>query len=338
MFEARALCPILRVVQPTFSKYHSENLILRQIVYALKNHHPKLRIEFASIDECWLDFGTQNNESIRNSPRLTEQQKMPLTARKKVWQEVSAIQNKFKQEREISISVGIGENKLLSKIAVRCCKPQGFAVLSTAKAKNFLAQKSPQILPGVGRATAQRLRQQGITRISQLQAQPLWALTQRWGRFAERLHNMSFGKDKSSILEKYKRKSSSIERTFSPCINNRNTMQNELKGLCHKLAQQLQKRNEAGRTIVLKLRRKDLSVVSRTRSISYPISDSRQIFNIAAYNLDNEISQSKNERRGADNPIRNSQLGYRLIGVAIKSLQNKQHCTKKHILVQQSLL
>lgn len=69
-----------------------------------------------------------------------------------------------------TVSVGIGPNLLLARLATKKAKPNGQYRIAAADVGTILAGLELRDLPGVGWATAQRLEEMGITTVPELQA------------------------------------------------------------------------------------------------------------------------------------------------------------------------
>ncbi len=85
--------------------------------------------EPASIDECYLEIMSTWEEAERIAKEIQE-----------------TVQHKFR----LSCSVGVGPNKLISKIAAGMQKPHGLTVVREEKVQDFLDPLSVRELSGIG--------------------------------------------------------------------------------------------------------------------------------------------------------------------------------------------
>ena len=81
----------------------------------------------------------------------------------------------------ITISVGVGPNRLIAKVSSDLEKPQGFVAMGREEACRRLAGSSLRIIPGIGPKTAERLAAMGLTTIGALQRADEEALAARFG-------------------------------------------------------------------------------------------------------------------------------------------------------------
>ena len=150
MFKARELCPDAVVLPPDMARYREAGLKIRRLMRALTP-----LVEPLSIDEAYLDLAPEAGApDSRASPA----------------QRLAALARRVEREVGVTVSVGLGPNKFLAKLASELDKPRGFAVIGAAEAAAFLAEKPVRMLWGVGPAFERRLATDGITRIGQLQS------------------------------------------------------------------------------------------------------------------------------------------------------------------------
>ncbi|MDR0318569.1 MAG: DNA polymerase IV, partial [Nitrososphaerota archaeon] len=108
-------------------------------------------IEQVSIDEAYLDVTLQVEGDF---------EKAQLYAQK--------IKQDVKAQVGLSLSIGIGPNKLVAKIACDSQKPDGLTLVRPDEAIAFLAPLSADRLLGVGKKTFTRMEQMGIKSIENL--------------------------------------------------------------------------------------------------------------------------------------------------------------------------
>ncbi|MGZ8313322.1 MAG: Y-family DNA polymerase [Allosphingosinicella sp.] len=165
MFKALQLCPGAVVIPPNMDKYRRVSRQIRAILAAVTPV-----IEPVSLDEAYLDL----NDAVRMSAER------PATL-------LAGIALAVEREVGITISIGLGGNKFLAKLASDLDKPRGFAVIGRAEAKAFLAPLPVRRILGVGLATAAKLETMGIATIGDLQSKAPSQLVGRFGKFGRRL-------------------------------------------------------------------------------------------------------------------------------------------------------
>ena len=69
----------------------------------------------------------------------------------------------YKATGGLTASVGIGTSKLVAKIASELEKPDGAVVIPAGSERDLLSSMQVTVIPGIGPATAARLRQVGVS-------------------------------------------------------------------------------------------------------------------------------------------------------------------------------
>ena len=104
MFKALKACPQAIVIKPNFLKYRHES---RRIMAMLRDLTPL--VQPLSLDEAWLDLS--GTERINGGfPALV----------------LARVQKQIEEETGLTVSIGLGTNKFLAKIASDLDKPRGF--------------------------------------------------------------------------------------------------------------------------------------------------------------------------------------------------------------------
>ena len=188
---ARRLCPDLIILPHRMDVYREASLRMRHIFY----EYTEL-VEPLSLDEAFLDV--TNTELCRGSATLIADE-----IRKRVARDIG-----------ITISAGVSSNKFLAKVASDWNKPNGIFVVAPAQIPEFVAQLPVRKIYGVGKATAARLSELGITTCGDLQRFTIFELSQKFGQFGKRLYELGRGHDDRPVSPSRRRKSLSVEHTF----------------------------------------------------------------------------------------------------------------------------
>ena len=259
MFKALKLCPDATVIKPDFAKYVAES---RRIFEKLRALTPL--VQTLSLDEAWAD--------LRGTERLHGAPPAVILAR---------LQAQIEREIGLPVSIGLAANKFLAKIASDLEKPRGFAVIGAAEAQAFLAARPVGILPGVGPAFVRLLERRGFRVVGDLAAAAPNDLAKWFGVSGARLARLSRGEDVRPVNPDGDRKSISAETTFDHDLETIEDLQNRLWPLCEKVARRARLEGVAARTVTLKLRRPDFSIITRRRAAPAPTQTARTAFAIA---------------------------------------------------------
>jgi len=247
MYKALKACPDGVVLKPDMAKYTAVGRAVRERMRAVTP-----TIEPVSIDEAYLDLGDRDGRT--ESPAAS----------------LARLARRIERELGITVSIGLGPNKFLAKIASDLDKPRGFTVIGRGEAKRFLAPRSVATIHGVGRRLAERLAADGITTIGQLQKLDETTLAARYGSIGRRLARFSQGEDDRSVAARGEPKSISVETTFESDIADRAALEEALAPLCERLAARLERAGYAARTVTLKLKTADFRTLTRARTLAYP--------------------------------------------------------------------
>ena len=183
----------------------------------------------------------------------------------------------------IAISVGIGPNRLVAKVASDLEKPRGFVAMGREEACRRLADRPPRIIPGIGPKTAERLAALGFTTIGALQRRRRTLLAQRFGANHGRdLHRRAHFHGSAVVEpETGPAKSRSSETTFDRDIADLAELEAVLARLAGELAEGLRRKAAKGRTVAIKVRLDDWTTVTRARTLPHPVDDEATVTRVA---------------------------------------------------------
>ncbi|MEN2988847.1 DNA polymerase IV [Tistrella sp. BH-R2-4] len=248
MFKALELCPDAVVLKPDMARYHEAGMKIRRLMRALTP-----LVEPLSIDEAYLDLGIA-------AAAVADGGASPA-------QRLAALARRVEREVGVTVSVGLGPNKFLAKLASELDKPRGFAVIGAAEAAAFLADKPVRMLWGVGPAFTRRLATDGITRIGQLQSLGPQALARRYGRIGAQIAGFAAGLDPRRVTPWRPTKSVSAETTLARDERDAGRLTALLPPLAERVAARLAKGGLVAEGVVLKLKTADFTTLTRSRRL-----------------------------------------------------------------------
>jgi len=253
--EAYRRCPDAVYLRPDMAKYAR---VSRQIFQILGGITPL--VEPVSVDEAYLDLS--GLEKLLGPPEAIGRE----------------IKRRIQAGTGLTVSVGIGPNRLIAKLGSEHRKPDGLTIVTPEQVLGFLAPLPVACLRGVGRQTLKRLTDLGIGTIAQLRALPLHQLEQRLGRqAAASFHAQAFGRASCEVSPGRGRKSISKETTFEEDLQDRQILHRTLRYLAAEVAASARRQGLAGRVITLKIRFTGFETHSRRYRLSTPTHDERVI-------------------------------------------------------------
>ncbi|WUD62524.1 DNA polymerase IV [Nocardia sp. NBC_00511] len=171
-------------------------------------------------------------------------------------------------------SVGAGSGKQLAKIASALAKPDGVRVISAAEQTGFLAALPVRKLWGIGPVAESRLRSLGIETVGAFAALPeAEASSILGGSIGVALHRLARGIDDRPVAERAEAKQISAETTYETDILTLAQLRPAIDSMAVAAHRRLTNDGRAARTVVLKLKRTDMSIVTRSSTLPYATED-----------------------------------------------------------------
>jgi DNA polymerase-4 len=280
---AERMCPEAVFVPPDFVRYKAVSQAVREI---FQRHTDA--IEPLSLDEAYLDV----TENKTGQPTAT------LVAK--------AIRQQIREELNLTASAGVAPNKFLAKIASDWRKPDGLFVIQPHEVQSFLLTLPVGRIPGVGKVTEGRMGRAGIKLVGDIYARDLRALEEHFGSYAVRLYELARGIDHSPVISNRMRKQVSAEDTF-PVDLPLEQCDTAIRRLAEKVWNASRGNLRQARTVVLKLKTREFSSLTRSLTPREPICSCERL---------TEIALALRER--VDLP--SNQL-YRLVGVGLSNFR-----------------
>ncbi len=260
MFEALRLCPDAVVVRPRMDRYVEVSRRIRSMMEELTP-----LVEPLSLDEAFLDLG--GTQRLHGAPAAVL---------------LAGLARRIETELGVTVSIGLSHNKFLAKIASDLDKPRGLSVIGKDETSDFLAARSVRILWGVGEAMQARLDQAGIRRIADLLRWDQRDLVSRFGREGARLWQLARGIDDRPVRPDAPVRSISNEITLDEDTGDRERLAGLVWRLAEKVTDRAKARGLAGRSVTLKLRRSDFTLLTRSHTLREPSQLADTIFRAAA--------------------------------------------------------
>lgn len=216
--QAMKLCPELRIIPPTMSRYQEAS---RRIM-AIYRDYTEL-VEPLSLDEAYLDV--TDSEHCDGSATLIARE----------------IRARIAAEVGLTVSAGVAPNKFIAKIASDWRKPDGMFVVKPAEVDAFVAVLPVERLFGVGKVTAEKLRALGVDSCGDLRSHSMADLTERFGVFGQRLFERCRGIDTREVSPDRERKSISVETTYTRDLRTLAECETALEPLLRQLFERIER-------------------------------------------------------------------------------------------------
>ncbi len=293
---AERLCPEAIFVPPDFTRYRAVSQSTREIF----RRHTDL-VEPLSLDEAYLDV-TENKTGLPTATRVAK-----------------TIREQIREELQLTASAGVAPNKFLAKIASDWRKPDGLFVIQPEDLDTFLPPLPIGRIPGVGKVTEKRLATLGIKTVGDLRSLELNILEDHFGRYGQRLYELTRGIDQSEVVSDRPTKSISAEDTFETDVP-----LSETEPIILRLAEKVwaASRNEAriARTVVLKLKTSDFQILTRSHTPLVPPASYEELATIALA-LRERVQLSLQQR-------------FRLVGVGLSNFRESEEAPAQGALFE----
>jgi DNA polymerase-4 len=205
----------------------------------------------------------------------------------------------------LSVSLGIGRNRMVAKMASKSAKPGGLRQIEPGQEEAFISPLPIRLLPGIGPRTAAVLEKLNLQTIGEMRTLCRESLKAIFGQNGALLYERCRGEDTRAIGRREIPRSISRETSF----HEDQTVPEEIEGMLHYLSERaantLRKLGLKTRRVEVKLRYADHQEVVGGRSLPAPTQIDEEIFETAL-----ALRRSLHTRR----------VALRLVGVALSRL------------------
>jgi len=257
-FKAKALCPDIIFVRPRFEAYSAVSKIIREIF----SRYTDL-IEPLSLDEAYLDVTTCKKD-IAYATDIAK-----------------AIKADIFNETQLTASAGVSYSKFIAKVASDINKPDGITIVKPHQAEAFLEKLAIEKFYGVGKVTAKKMKALGIHSGADLKQWRRVDLIKKFGKSGGFYHDIVRGVDNRPVQPNRIRKSIAVERTVDDNLSTLPELEEKLDDIVIKLIERLDRYKKYGRTLTLKLKTSSFDIITRSKSLSRPITEKDDIRSLA---------------------------------------------------------
>lgn len=258
IWQARETCPGLQTVAPDFEEVLRYSGIVRHILSRYTN-----RVQPFGVDEAWLDISGPGTE-IGDGYRIANH-----------------IRHAVREETGLTVSVGVGDNRVFAKLGSDLKKPDGVSVVCAQNRRTVLDPLPVNDLLFIGRATTRKLQAIGIYTIGQLAATDPAVLKALFGKTGLMLSGFSRGDDAAAVLaedEQPKMKSVGNSITAAHDIVSLHDARITLYGLCESVASRMRKHHVVGRVVQVSIRNAALDWYQRQQKLAFDTDCSFDLF------------------------------------------------------------
>ncbi len=257
IYSARRKCPYLEVYKPNFEiyRYFSDKMYEYLCTYTDV-------IERYSIDECFLDY--TNSVNLFGDPV------------KIAYKIKDDIYNMF----GFTVNVGVGNNKLLAKMASDFEKPNKVHTLFSNEIVEKMHPLPVEDLFMIGKATSKKLSEMNIKTIGELAMFPLENLNKRFKSMGKMIHDYANGIDNSPVYyEREMVKSISSSTVLPYNYRDINMIYNVIRKLSSDIGKKLRNNKLYADTIGIWFKYNYFDKISRQEKLDVSIATDEEIYN-----------------------------------------------------------
>ena len=274
IYTARKKCPYLEVYRPEFKIYKRYSDMMYTYLCNYSN-----KIERYSIDECFIDY-TDSYKIYGNPVKIAHK-----------------IKDDIKENFGFTVNVGIGNNKLLAKMASDFSKPDKVHVLLSTQIKEKMWPLKVSELFMIGKSSSKKLIDLGINTIGELANSDLDFLVRHFKSMGKLMWNYANGIDYSEVESDYGNpKSISTSEVLPYNYSNVEDIYKELKKLSIDTGRRLRDKKMYAPNVSIWVKFHDFSKISKQVTLDNLINRDEDIYNNAV-KLFNKIWNKDDDRK-----------------------------------------
>ncbi|WP_440271457.1 DNA polymerase IV [Candidatus Mycobacterium methanotrophicum] len=192
------------------------------------------------------------------------------------------LRRRVREETGLIASVGAGSGKQIAKIASGLAKPDGVRVIRHVEEKPLLGGLPVRSLWGIGPVAEEKLHRLGIDTVGQLAALRDAEVANILGATAgPALHRLARGIDDRPVAERAEAKQISAESTFAADLTTLDELREAVGPIAEHAHQRLCRDGRGARTVTVKLKKSDMSTLTRSATLPYATTESAALIAMA---------------------------------------------------------
>ncbi|WP_443987390.1 DNA polymerase IV [Mycobacterium marinum] len=192
------------------------------------------------------------------------------------------LRRRVRDETGLIASVGAGSGKQIAKIASGLAKPDGIRVVAREEEQLLLGGLPVRRLWGIGPVAEEKLHRLGIETVGQLAALADAEVANILGAtVGPALHRLARGIDDRPVAERAEAKQISAESTFAIDLTTLDQLRDALDPIAEHAHQRLLRDGRGSRTVTVKLKKADMSTLTRSATLPYATTDAGALLALA---------------------------------------------------------
>jgi DNA polymerase IV len=192
------------------------------------------------------------------------------------------LRRRVREETGLVASVGAGSGKQIAKIASGLAKPDGVRVVRRTEEQLLLGGLPVRRLWGIGPVAEEKLNRLGIETVGQLAALTDAEVANILGAtVGPALHRLARGIDDRPIAERAEAKQISSESTFAADLTSLEQLREAIDPIAEHAHQRLLRDGRGARTVTVKLKKSDMSTLTRSATLPYATTEAGALIAVA---------------------------------------------------------
>ena len=221
------------------------------------------------------------------------------------------IKKEIKENLNLTCSIGISPNKLISKISSNFRKPDGLTLVLPEKIDEFLESLKIGDIPGIGKKTEERFSQMNFQTIKELKGLDVFTLNKEFGRkMGTYIFNAVRGINNELVKEREPNLQFSKIMTLTKDSLEFEFLLKNLKQLCGEVHQIILNQNKMFKSIGIQLIQSDLSNKTKSKMLKNPSLNLEEL--------------QKNVEQLLKDALKEQKITIRRVGVKVSDLSEVQ--------------
>ena len=217
--------------------------------------------EYVGRDEAYLDVTNRIEGDFIKASHLAQQ-----------------IKNSIRDKIKLSCSIGISQNKLISKIASNFQKPDGLTIVSPERVEIFLDQLKIRAIPGIGGKTEKIFSEMNLETIQDLMELDVFTLNNKFGRKSGTyIYNAVRGIDTDPVKEREERIQYSKIMTLKKDSKELQFLSENILELCSQVHKVVKMNNKMFKSVGIHVVESNLTSKSKSRMLRNPTENLEEL-------------------------------------------------------------
>lgn len=247
--KAYELCPSAIFLPVNMRLYEKASNNIMTIVKSYSNMY-----EVGGLDEAYLDISFCGD-----------------------FEEAQELAKNLKQEifikEKLTSTIGVGPNKMISKIGSGTAKPNGLIVIKPGDVMEFLKPLGVREIPGIGPKTAEKLRVLRIDKVGDITKLSETELKNMFGKNGIEFYNKSRGIDDTPVVVESVAKSLGEEHTFEKDTRDPEIIFSVFERLISQVHETVLEHNLYFKTITVRCRFSGFETHTKSKTLDNPSQD-----------------------------------------------------------------